>query len=91
MSSSFLEPEEQPRDGEGGGGDGEGGGGEGEGGGGEGGGGANGGGGEGGGEETMHEPSSEVATLSKLLASGAMQPGTTKIHVSSAATLASGA
>ena len=36
MSSSFLEPEEQPRDGEGGGGEGEGGGGEGEGGGGEG-------------------------------------------------------
>ena len=49
-------------------------GGGGEGGGGEGGGGVVGGGGEGGGEEMTHEPSFSVARLSKLLASGAMQP-----------------
>ena len=62
-------------DGDGGGhGGGGGAGGGGEGGGGNGGGGGKGGGGEGGGEEMTHEPSSEVASLSKLLASGAMQP-----------------
>ena len=33
--------------------------------------------GEGGGEETTHEPSFSVARLSKLFASGAMQPFTT--------------
>ena len=59
--------------GDGGGGEGDGGGGEGDGGGGEGGG-IVGGGGKGGGEETTHEPSFAVARLSKLLASGAMQP-----------------
>eukprot|EP00964_Phaeocystis_antarctica_P080950 scaffold50582_cov62-Phaeocystis_antarctica.AAC.2 len=58
--------------GDGGGGDG--GGGLGDGGGGDGGGGIAGGGGEGGGEETTHESSFSVARLSKLLASGAMQP-----------------
>ena len=58
---------------------------------GDGGGGIAGGGGDGGGDKTTQEPSCVVARLSKLLASGAMQPGTTKIHVSSAATLASGA
>ena len=47
----------------------------GEGGGGEGGGGIVGGGGEGGGEEMTHEPSYSVARVSKLSASGAMQPG----------------
>ena len=46
----------------------------GEGGGGEGGGGNVGGGGEGGGDETTHEPSFSVARLSKLSASGALQP-----------------
>ena len=66
--------------GEGGGGEGEGGGGEGgggDGGGGDGDGGDVGGGGEGGGELTTHEPSSEVARLSKFLAPGAMQPWST--------------
>ena len=74
-------------EGDGGGGEGDGGGGEGDsgssmaipggskgGGGGGGGGGIAGGGGDGGGEETTHEPSSFVPRLSKLLASGAMQP-----------------
>ena len=66
-----------PAEGPGGGGDGGGGdGGGGEGGGGEGGGGIVGGGGDGGGEETTHVPSSLVATLSKLFASGDMQPCT---------------
>ena len=72
--------------GDGGGGDGggDGGGGEGDGGGGDGGGGDGGGGlgeggdvgggGEGGGDSTTHEPSSELARLSKLLAPGAMHP-----------------
>eukprot|EP00964_Phaeocystis_antarctica_P131792 scaffold95774_cov63-Phaeocystis_antarctica.AAC.1 len=85
-------------DGDGGGGDG---GGEGDGGGGDGGGGDGGGGhgdggdvgggGEGGGELTTHEPSSELARLSKLLAPGAMQPLVTYMQSLLAATLASDA
>ena len=50
-----------------------------------------GGGGEGGGELTTHEPSSELARLSKLLAPCAMQPLVTYMQLSLAATLASAA
>ena len=50
-----------------------------------------GGGGEGGGELTTHEPSSELARLSKLFAPGAMQPLVTYTQLLLAATLASAA
>ena len=68
----------------GGGGEGLGGGG-----GGKGVGGCAGGGVVGGGDQTTHDPSFSVARLSKLCASGAMQPGTRNMHASSSATLAS--